>query len=133
MTYPPPSPPKDMVPPGGETGVYYIPISNVRRTSCRTGVHQARAACADPTCVQLPFSATWQQVKDFLRQVAPVEHVEIFPRSTSGWIRVRGHDNFKAVFGTRTETPCLALLSLSLSLFLSVSLLLSLFLHKSGV
>lgn len=48
---------------------------------------------------QLPFNASWQQLKDFVRQKCTVDHVEIFPKSTSGWVRVRGLDNFNAAFG----------------------------------
>ncbi|PSS03741.1 hypothetical protein BD289DRAFT_478236 [Coniella lustricola] len=65
---------KDVVPPGSQTGIYYIPISN------------------------LPFNVSWQQMKDYVRQVCEVDHVEIFQRSTSGWVRVRGQENFEAAF-----------------------------------
>jgi len=32
--------------------------------------------------------------------VASVDHIEIFPSSTSGWVRVKGHENFKRAFST---------------------------------
>ncbi|KAF3769941.1 hypothetical protein M406DRAFT_325421 [Cryphonectria parasitica EP155] len=67
--------PKDVVPPGSRTGIYYIPISN------------------------LPFNTSWQQIKDYVRQVCEVDHVELFQRSTSGWVRVKGRKNFEAAFG----------------------------------
>ncbi|KAI3394067.1 hypothetical protein diail_3242 [Diaporthe ilicicola] len=61
MTVPDYEIPRDVVPPGNQTGTYYIPISN------------------------LPFNVSWQEVKDHVRQVCTVDHVEIFPKSTSGW------------------------------------------------
>lgn len=64
----------NIVPPGIQTGVYYIPVGN------------------------LPFDATWQQLKDFVREVATVDHVAIFKNSTSGWVKVTGHDNFTKAF-----------------------------------
>lgn len=54
--------------------------------------------------MQLPFNTTWQGLKDFIKPVSTVDHVEIFPRSTSGWVRVTGYDNFRAVFGM-VESP----------------------------
>ncbi|KAF3768344.1 hypothetical protein M406DRAFT_71397 [Cryphonectria parasitica EP155] len=57
---------KDMALPGNQTGVYYIPISN------------------------LPFNTSWQQIKDFVRQGCEVDHVEFFRKSTSGWVRLKG-------------------------------------------
>ncbi|KAJ9154762.1 hypothetical protein NKR23_g2437 [Pleurostoma richardsiae] len=69
------------VPPGNKTGVYYIPISN------------------------LPFDTTWQDLKDYLREACNVEHVEIFSKSTSAWVRVKGHDNFKKALAHFKEKP----------------------------
>ncbi|ROV98205.1 hypothetical protein VSDG_04433 [Cytospora chrysosperma] len=66
--------PRDVVPPGNQTGKYYIPISN------------------------LPFNTTWQGLKDYIKPVCTVDHVEIFPKSTSGWVRVNGYKNFRAAF-----------------------------------
>ncbi|KUI65013.1 hypothetical protein VM1G_00164 [Cytospora mali] len=74
MTAADPGLPKDVVPPGNQTGEYYIPISN------------------------LPFNTTWQGLKDHIKPVCTVDHVVIFPKSTSGWVRVKGYQNFKAVF-----------------------------------
>lgn len=64
-----------------------------------------RELCADRNVPQLPFNVSWQEVKDHVRQVCVVDHVEIFPRSTSGWVRVKGIEHFKAAFGTKTPTP----------------------------
>lgn len=50
--------------------------------------------------LQLPFTASWQQIKDYVRQVCDVDHVEIFQKSTSGWVRVNGRENFDAAFST---------------------------------
>lgn len=58
------------VAPGDKTGVYYITICN------------------------LPFETSWQQLKDWLRPHCVVDHIEVFNTSTSGWVRVRGRDNF---------------------------------------
>ncbi|KAK2604869.1 hypothetical protein N8I77_007763 [Diaporthe amygdali] len=74
MTVPDYEIPRDVVPPGNQTGTYYIPISN------------------------LPFNVSWQEVKDHVRQVCAVDHVEIFPKSTSGWVRVKGFEHFRAAF-----------------------------------
>jgi hypothetical protein len=40
-----------------------------------------------------------------VRQVCEVDYVEIFPKSTSGWVRVKGCEHFKAAFGTKPATP----------------------------
>ncbi|KAK8140533.1 hypothetical protein PG984_000599 [Apiospora sp. TS-2023a] len=61
------------VPPGDQTGLYYILISNSQ---------------------QLPWQTSWQQVKDHVRTVCAVERVEIFNESTSGWVSVRGRESF---------------------------------------
>lgn len=53
---------------------------------------------------QLPFNVSWQEVKDHVRQVCAVDHVEIFPKSTSGWVRVKGFEHFRAAFGTVTPS-----------------------------
>ncbi|ROW12329.1 hypothetical protein VMCG_00420 [Cytospora schulzeri] len=46
----------------------------------------------------LPFNTTWQGLKDYIKPVCTVDHVEIFPKSTSGWVRVNGYKNFRAAF-----------------------------------
>ncbi|KAK0711343.1 hypothetical protein B0H67DRAFT_555334 [Lasiosphaeris hirsuta] len=62
------------VDPGSVTGLYYIPVGN------------------------LPVSAQWQQLKDFLMRVCSVENVEIYPAGTGGWVRLRGPVNFQAAY-----------------------------------
>ncbi|KAM0482836.1 hypothetical protein ACHAP7_003937 [Fusarium lateritium] len=57
--------------PGDETGIYYITICN------------------------LPFGTSWQQLKDWTRTACVVDHIEVFQSSTSGWVRVRGRENFE--------------------------------------
>ncbi|PFH55387.1 hypothetical protein XA68_18440 [Ophiocordyceps unilateralis] len=60
------------VPPGDETGIYYIIISG------------------------LPFGTIWQLLKDWLRQAGcDVDHIEVFQKSTSGWVRLVGKHNFE--------------------------------------
>ncbi|KAL7941709.1 hypothetical protein V8C42DRAFT_175730 [Trichoderma barbatum] len=56
--------------PGDTTGDYYITFCN------------------------LPFHSTWQEVKDWVSAQCPVDFVEVFPISCSGWLRLRGKDNF---------------------------------------
>ncbi|GAW12808.1 hypothetical protein ANO14919_021790 [Xylariales sp. No.14919] len=63
-----------MAPPGNETGYYYIPFAN------------------------LPWQTSWQELKDHVRTVCSVEHVEINEDSTSGHVLVRGRANFDAAF-----------------------------------
>ncbi|ROT35869.1 hypothetical protein SODALDRAFT_53022 [Sodiomyces alkalinus F11] len=58
------------VEPGCKTGLYYITIAN------------------------LPFMTNWREIKDWLQCCCAVEHVEIFNSSTSGWVRVKGEENF---------------------------------------
>ncbi|QPH01771.1 hypothetical protein C2857_005974 [Epichloe festucae Fl1] len=67
------------VEPGEKTGVYYMPICN------------------------LPFGTSWQDFKDWLRVDCDVDHVELFQSSTSGWIRLRGEENFNKAW-TRLKT-----------------------------
>ncbi|KXJ94238.1 hypothetical protein Micbo1qcDRAFT_159302 [Microdochium bolleyi] len=62
------------IPPGSQTNLYYILLSN------------------------LPWQTSWQQLKDHVRVVCPVERVEVFNESTTGWVSVRGRDNFDAAF-----------------------------------
>ncbi|KAI0010155.1 hypothetical protein F4779DRAFT_616885 [Xylariaceae sp. FL0662B] len=63
-----------MVPPGSQTNLYHIIVSN------------------------LPWQTSWQQLKDHVRTVCNVERVEVFNDSTSGWVAVRGRDNYDAAF-----------------------------------
>ncbi|KAI4862887.1 hypothetical protein F4820DRAFT_394855 [Hypoxylon rubiginosum] len=58
--------------PGNQTNLYYILVSN------------------------LPWQTSWQQLKDHVRTVCSVERVEVFNESTSGWISVRGRENYDA-------------------------------------
>ncbi|KND86246.1 hypothetical protein TOPH_09121 [Tolypocladium ophioglossoides CBS 100239] len=67
------------VPPGNETGIYYIPIGG------------------------LPFSTVWQLLKDWLRKGGcNVDHIQIFQKSTSGWIRLVGKENFERTLRRRS-------------------------------
>ncbi|ESZ90811.1 hypothetical protein SBOR_8816 [Sclerotinia borealis F-4128] len=58
------------------TGLYYILVSN------------------------LPWSCTWQRLKDFAQNqdykgnCLAVEHVQVYPESTCGWVTVRGKEDF---------------------------------------
>lgn len=47
-------------------------------------------------CWKLPWQTSWQQLKDHVRTVATAERVEVFNESTSGWVLVRGRENFDA-------------------------------------
>ncbi|KAI1375028.1 hypothetical protein F4677DRAFT_446937 [Hypoxylon crocopeplum] len=58
--------------PGNQTNVYYILVSN------------------------LPWQTSWQHLKDHVRTVCMVERVEVFNESTSGWVSVRGRENYDA-------------------------------------
>ena len=60
--------------------------------------------------LQLPFHATWQELKDFVRQVVDVEHVAIFPKSTSGWVKIKGRENFVKAYSTSLHPWCTGLL-----------------------
>ncbi|KAF7545498.1 hypothetical protein G7Z17_g9139 [Cylindrodendrum hubeiense] len=60
--------------PGDQTGTYYIPIAN------------------------LPFDITWAPLKDWISFQVEVDRVEVFPASTSGWVRVKGRANFEKAF-----------------------------------
>ncbi|KAI8635078.1 hypothetical protein F5Y19DRAFT_135172 [Xylariaceae sp. FL1651] len=63
-----------MVPPGNETGYYYIPVAN------------------------LPWQTSWQQLKDHVRTVCSVERVEIHEDITCGHVVLKGRENFDAAF-----------------------------------
>ncbi|PQE32101.1 hypothetical protein CJF32_00001677 [Rutstroemia sp. NJR-2017a WRK4] len=64
------------VPPGDDTGLYYILVSN------------------------LPWNCTWQRLKDFARNqdnegnCIAVEHTKVYAESTCGWITTRGKEDF---------------------------------------
>ncbi|KAI1131545.1 hypothetical protein F5Y10DRAFT_286460 [Nemania abortiva] len=63
-----------MARPGNETGYYYIPIAN------------------------LPWHTSWQELKDHVRSVCAVEHVEINGDGTGGHVILKGRANFDAAF-----------------------------------
>jgi hypothetical protein len=73
------------VPPGNETGTYYIPLAG------------------------LPWQCSWQRLKDFARNQQPdgtsivIEHAMVYNSAgssgTNGWVRVRGIDNFRQALG----------------------------------
>ncbi|KAJ4860843.1 hypothetical protein T069G_05831 [Trichoderma breve] len=69
------------VEPGDMTGEYYILFSN------------------------LPFNSTWQQVKDWVSASCDVDFVEVYPVSSSGWIRLKGKGNFKNAFTYMDNEP----------------------------
>ncbi|TGO46150.1 hypothetical protein BOTNAR_0610g00010 [Botryotinia narcissicola] len=62
--------------PGDVTGLYYILVSN------------------------LPWSCKWQILKDFARKhdsegyCLAIEHAQVYPGSTCGWVTVRGKEDF---------------------------------------
>lgn len=68
------------VPPGSQTGLYYIPVSN------------------------LPWNTDWKHLKDFARNQQPdgsclaIEHAHVWSgtNTTDGWVSVRGHADFLA-------------------------------------
>ncbi|KAL2257028.1 hypothetical protein VTK26DRAFT_759 [Humicola hyalothermophila] len=61
------------VPPGNETGWYYIVVAN------------------------LSYSTTWKDLKAFAEQACEVDHAEVYP-PTGGFVRVRGLANFEKAF-----------------------------------
>ncbi|KAI1492451.1 hypothetical protein F5X96DRAFT_377821 [Biscogniauxia mediterranea] len=63
-----------IVQPGNKTNLYFILVSN------------------------LPWQTSWQQLKDHVRTVCSVERVEVFNDSTSGWVSVRGRENFDLAY-----------------------------------
>ncbi|EHK15450.1 uncharacterized protein TRIVIDRAFT_228484 [Trichoderma virens Gv29-8] len=66
---------------GDETGDYYITFCN------------------------LPFHSTWQGIKDWVSTSCPVDYVEIFPLSSSGWIRLKGKENFTTALAYMENEP----------------------------
>ncbi|VUC28326.1 unnamed protein product [Clonostachys rosea] len=85
-----------MVHPGAVTGVYYITFCNV---CVHPGSVWSTILCAQVSNIvgeiQLPAYVTWQELKRHITQVCEVDRVEIFPASTSGWVRLKGHLNFE--------------------------------------
>ncbi|KAL7798144.1 hypothetical protein V8C37DRAFT_418600 [Trichoderma ceciliae] len=71
---------KDMEP-GDETGIYYITICN------------------------LAFNSTWRELKDWLSESCPVDFVEVFAFSCSGWIRLQGKENFEKALARIESEP----------------------------
>lgn len=68
---------------GEDTGIYYLIVSG------------------------LPWSATWQKLKDFVRYpdsggVINVDHVFIYPSATDGWVRIHGKEEFQKAYGETT-------------------------------
>lgn len=53
-----------------------------------------------------PVGTTWQDVRDWLRPTCEVDHVEMFPDRTSGWVRVKGEDHFHKAL-CKTHKPFL--------------------------
>ncbi|RSL65408.1 hypothetical protein CEP54_004195 [Fusarium duplospermum] len=65
------------VPPGDQTGTYYIPICN------------------------LSFGVNYQELEDWIHSQVDceVDRVQTFSGSTSGWVRLRGKANFEKAWG----------------------------------
>jgi hypothetical protein len=69
------------VPPGDETGLYYIVIAN------------------------LAWNCSWQRLKDFARNQQPdgssvnVETALIYQNTTNGWVSIRGREHFLSAMG----------------------------------
>lgn len=57
--------------------------------------------------LQLPFGTSWAALKDWIRSVCEVDHIEMFPQSTSAWVRVKGRDNFNRAWGRSLCRFCL--------------------------
>ena len=83
--------------PGDQTGIYYITICNVRFSPVAPIVLPSLHHTSDH--IQLPFGTSWQQLKDWARSACDVDHIEVFQNSTSGWVRVKGKDNFERAWG----------------------------------
>lgn len=86
-----------LVLPGDQTGIYYITFSNVGSNSSH--VIEGETNCQE----QLPFDALVRSLKEWIRKEASceVDYVEVFPKSTSGWVRLKGKDNFKKAWSKR--------------------------------
>lgn len=83
------------VPPGDESGIYYILISGVCR-DMPLAPPRTSLASPDSGSKKLPFATIWQLLKDWLRQAGcDVDHIQVFQKSTSGWVRLIGKDNFE--------------------------------------
>ncbi|OIW33583.1 hypothetical protein CONLIGDRAFT_640690 [Coniochaeta ligniaria NRRL 30616] len=65
------------VQPGDVTGCYYLLVGNLQKD---TG---------------------WSDIKDFLRNGSvDMDHVEVFPKTYTGWVRIYGRQNFDAAMST---------------------------------
>lgn len=95
-----------MVDPGVVTGVYYITFCNV---CVRPDSAWLAILCFNVSDmlgeIQIPPHVPWQQLKRHIAQVCEVDRVEIFPASTSGWVRLKGHHNFEKAWGESTWMP----------------------------
>ncbi|KAL7935087.1 hypothetical protein V8C35DRAFT_279543 [Trichoderma chlorosporum] len=69
------------VEPGDVTGIYYITFNN------------------------LPLNSTWQEVKDWISGSCPVDFVEVFPGSNSGWTRFKEKDSFMRALAYMETQP----------------------------
>ncbi|KAG4444341.1 hypothetical protein IFR05_000215 [Cadophora sp. M221] len=78
-----------LMPPGSQTGVYYIPVGN------------------------LPWNTTWKKLKDHARNRQPdgsglaIIHANVYPgpTSTSGWVSVQGLTDFRAAINHMNHVP----------------------------
>ncbi len=65
----------------------------------------------------MPFGTKWQLFKDWIREAdCDVDHIELFQKSTNGWIRLLGRDNFERAL--RTVYPTLSAASTNACLVL---------------
>lgn len=54
--------------------------------------------------MQLHKDIGWKQIKDFLRvDDGEPDHVEIFPESRTGWVRIYGRANYDAAMSMYFE------------------------------
>jgi hypothetical protein len=73
--------PESPVPPGDKTGIYYIIVAG------------------------LPWNCSWQDLKDFARNhrddgtYINIDHAMVYPKSTDGWVRVKGKTGFLRALG----------------------------------
>lgn len=78
--------PGTKVPPGDETGLYYIIIAN------------------------LPWQCSWQRLKDFARNQQAdglclnVDHAVVYPGTTNGWVRIKGKEDFHNALGSHLSS-----------------------------
>ncbi|TRX94773.1 hypothetical protein FHL15_004234 [Xylaria flabelliformis] len=90
-----------MAPPGNETGYYYIPIANVSHhitdVTRRLSLLSSNTISNITSTSQLPWQTSWQELKDHVRTVCSVEHVEINDNN-GGHVILKGRANFDAAF-----------------------------------